>query len=137
MICLDTNYLIGGLITDSPEAGSIYSWLSANEPIGIAAVSWYEFLCGPVTDEEIKLAGHILTGGIISFQSPQAVAAADLFNLGNRKRSLRVDAMIAATAITAGTPLATNNLSDFEVFVPHGLELVWNIVHRLYVFFPC
>lgn len=31
--------------------------------------------------------------------------------------------MIAATAIVAKTPLATNNRKDFLPFVPHGLML--------------
>lgn len=124
MICLDTNYLIRGLITDSAEAARIYGWLEADEDISMAAVSWYEFLCGPVTSEEVRLAGNLLTGGILAFQSRQAVMAADLFNLGNRKRSLRVDSMIAATAITSHARLATNNLSDFVVFKDYGLELV-------------
>jgi predicted nucleic acid-binding protein len=40
------------------------------------------------------------------------------------KRRTRLDAMIAATAITAGAELATVNADDFEGFVPHGLRLV-------------
>jgi predicted nucleic acid-binding protein len=41
-----------------------------------------------------------------------------------RKRSLRVDAMIAGTAITAKASLATNNRTDFEPFASHGLQLL-------------
>jgi predicted nucleic acid-binding protein len=37
---------------------------------------------------------------------------------------MRIDAMIAATAIVAGAELATNNRADFNAFVPHGLKLV-------------
>lgn len=124
MICLDTNYLIRGLITGSDEAEHIYGWLAAGEPMCIASVSWYEFLCGPVSQEEIVLANGLLKSGVLAFGSPQASKAAALFNHGNRKRSLRVDSMIAATAIVAGAELATNNLSDFEAFLPHGLVLV-------------
>ncbi len=123
MICLDTNYLILGLVTDSKEASGIYSWLAQRELISIASVSWYEFLCGPVSLGEIELAQGILTGGILPFHIDESRKAAELFNHGKRKRSLRVDSMIAATAISSGARLATNNLSDFETFVPCGLIL--------------
>jgi len=39
-------------------------------------------------------------------------------------RSLWVDAMIAGTATVAGARLATNSRSDFDAFVPHGLQLI-------------
>ena len=35
----------------------------------------------------------------------------------------RLDTIIAATAIVAGAELATTNPADFQVFVPHGLQL--------------
>lgn len=72
MICLDTNYLIRGLIPKTPEAGRILGWLEAGEPIGVPAVAWYEFLCGPVQEEEIQLAIAILTAGILALGAPQA-----------------------------------------------------------------
>jgi predicted nucleic acid-binding protein len=40
-----------------------------------------------------------------------------------RKRSTRVDAMIAATAIVADAALATNNATDFLPFRDSGLRL--------------
>jgi hypothetical protein len=62
-----------------------------------------------------------LIGGPVA-GSPEA---ARLFNAVNRKRGLRVDAMIAGTATASRANLATNNHDDFGPFVPHGLELVW------------
>lgn len=60
----------------------------------------------------------------VSFGEPQAVEAARLFNAVNRRRGLRADAMIAATATVSGARLATNNQADFALFTPHGLRLV-------------
>ena len=61
---------------------------------------------------------------IVPFDQAQATIAARLFNAGNQKWVLRVDAMIAGTAIAAGATLATNRLNDFTAFVPHGLKLL-------------
>jgi len=49
---------------------------------------------------------------------------ARLFNAVHRKRGLRADAMIAATAIVSGARLATNNRDDFAPFAAHGLKLL-------------
>jgi predicted nucleic acid-binding protein len=64
------------------------------------------------------------TGGLIPFEEAHAEAAARLFNATGCVRRLRVDAMIASSAMVAGCRLATSNLADFKVFVPFGLVLV-------------
>lgn len=60
----------------------------------------------------------------MAVDEPQAKEAARLFNAVKRKRSLRVDAMIAGTATAAGAKLATDNRSDFTLFSSHGLQLI-------------
>ena len=37
---------------------------------------------------------------------------------------MKIDGMIAATAVCANAALATNNKSDFKPFVKHGLKLM-------------
>lgn len=61
---------------------------------------------------------------LVPFDETHAIAAAELFNAARRTRSTRVAAMIAATAIVADAPLATNNKNDFRPFVDGGLRLV-------------
>jgi predicted nucleic acid-binding protein len=61
---------------------------------------------------------------IVPFGEPQARLATDLFQAAGRRRSARVDAMIAATAILAGAPLVTNNTADFDEFRALGPALV-------------
>ncbi len=124
MICLDTNYLIRGLIPATEEAVRITDWLEDEEPICIPAIVWYEFLCGPVSKEEIRLARAIATADVVVFGDAQGIEAAHLFNAVKRNRGLRVDAMIAGTAILAKARLATRNRADFEPFVAHGLHLI-------------
>ncbi|MEP6811036.1 MAG: PIN domain-containing protein [Chthoniobacterales bacterium] len=124
MICLDANYLIGGISEGRPESAHLQAWFEAGERFFTAAPAWYEFLCGPVTDEQIATMRAFLTGGILSFDPAQAEIAARLFNAVKRPRRLRVDAMIAAAAIVGGGRLATLNTEDFGHFVSHGLELL-------------
>ena len=123
MICLHTNYLILGLVPASPESQELAAWVRSGTPLITPMLAWYEFLCGPVTPVQINTMRAFLHE-IVPFDQAQATVAARFFNAGNRKRALRVDAMIAGTAIAAGATLATNNLNDFTVFVPHGLKLL-------------
>lgn len=123
MICLDTNYLIGALITGSRESNAVLLWLGKGEVLAAPAICWYEFLSGPVTTEQIRAITAILRGGVLPFDIIGSEKAADLFNATHRKRVLRVDAMIAATAINHNAHLATNNIEDFKLFAPHGLKL--------------
>ncbi len=123
MICLDTNFLIRALIPGTKEAQSMEEWLGSRELLSIPAVGWYEFLCGS-TQEEERLAFALLKGGILPFTPTEAQVAASGFRSLSKPRRLRVDAMIAATAIAAKAPLATNNRDDFEPFLAHGLELL-------------
>lgn len=123
MICLDTNYLIRALIPLTEEAIAVENWLGSRKPLCIPAVAWYEFLCGS-TEEEERLAFALLKGGILPFTPSEAQVAASGFRSLNKPRRLRVDAMIAASAIISKAPLATNNRSDFEPFIPYGLEIL-------------
>jgi predicted nucleic acid-binding protein len=124
MICLDANYLIGGISDGRPESSHLLAWCEAGERFFTPSPAWYEFLCGPVTEEQIATMRAFLTQGILSFDLAQAVLAARLVNAVERVRRLRVDAMVAAAAIAGGGRLATMNTADFALFVPHGLELM-------------
>ena len=124
VICLDTNYLVRGLLKGSRESADLVRWYQSNEPLMSAAPAWYEFLCGPVTIRHIQIVRGFLSGGVIGFEEVQAIEAARLFNAVGRTRRLRTDAMIAATAIVAGARLATSDAEDFKAFVTHGLTIV-------------
>ena len=123
MILLDTNYLIGALVAGSLESKQILDWLEQGEVLITAMPAWYEFLCGPVSEVQVK-AVHSILSEIVPLDESQSSEAARLFNQTGRKRSLRIDALIAACASIKGAMLATRNTSDFEVFKEHGLQLV-------------
>lgn len=122
MICLDTNYLIMGLVAGSDEATRLLAWAESGETFSVSSIVWYEFLCGPITNEQ-EAAMQLLVPDIVVFDGAVAREAARLFNAVGRSRRLRVDAMIAATAIIGDTPLATRNLADFSRFTDLGLRL--------------
>jgi len=123
VICLDTNYLILGLTAGTREAEQLIAWSRAGEALITAAPAWFEFLCGPVAPIQVATMRAFLRE-VVSFGEPQVLEAARLFNAVGRKRNLRVDAMIAGSAIVARASLATNNRTDFAVFAPHGLQLL-------------
>lgn len=122
MICLDTNYLILGLVANSSESSELRAWVASGETLVTPMVAWYEFLCGPVTAVQ-RDTMRTFVKVLLPFDETHARIAAELFNNSGRRRTLRVDAMIAAAAIAADASLATNNRDDFEVFVQSGLRL--------------
>lgn len=122
MICLDTNYLIMGLVAESREAKALVEWNGRGERLVTSTVCWYEFLCGPVHDDQVAMM-KVLLHEVLSFDPSQAAEAARLFNAVGRRRPLRIDAMVAASAIIRNAPLATGNPDDFRPFVPFGLRL--------------
>ncbi len=123
-ILLDTNYLIKALIPNSHEAKQLRTWIAGRVDLITSSICWYEFLCGPVDDGGIEVIKMILQGRIMPFNENQALLASRLYNKTGRKRRFRVDAMIAAAAISNNAFLATDNSRDFSVFEEMGLSLV-------------
>jgi len=122
VICLDTHYLILGLVAGSREEAQLRAWLTEGTRLITPTVVWFEFLCGPVDARQVATMRACLHS-IIPITEEHAQLAADLFNSAGRRRSTRIDALIAAAAILADAPLATQNISDFEPFRASGLKL--------------
>lgn len=122
MICLDTNYLILGLVDGSRESEQLIQWYKAGKALIVPMPVWYEFLCGPVNRVQVEAVRGFLAE-IIPFGETHAARSVELFESVGRKRSLKIDAMIAATAVLLKAPLATNNDSGFRKFVDSGFRL--------------
>jgi predicted nucleic acid-binding protein len=123
VICLDTDYLILGLVAGSREEAQLRAWLAEGTRLITPTLVWFEFLCGPVDDRQVA-AMRACLHAIIPLSEEHAQRAADLFNSAGRRRSTRIDAMIAAATILADAPLATRNTADFEAFRAAGLKLL-------------
>ena len=122
MIHLDTSFLIQALVRGTPPETKLQTWLSSGDELGISSIALSEFLCGPLTAQEVALA-QVLFAEPEPFNASDAHKAAELFNAtGRRSRSL-ADCQIAAVALRCGARLATANASDFAVFQSYGLSL--------------
>ena len=75
MIHLDTSFLIRGLLTGSPEDNLLREWLGSETPVSMSAVSWTEFLCGPVEQHEITLASQIVQEPVPFLSQDSSMAA--------------------------------------------------------------
>ncbi len=122
MIHLDTSFLIRALVPGSSEDHRLRRWLRSREMIGLSAIVWAEFLCGPIHSQHAELV-NVVAGEPLPFLSQDAAAAARLFNLTGRRRGKLIDCMIAAAAIREGADLATSNVEDFRRLQLHGLRL--------------
>ena len=123
MIHLDTNVLIA-LPVLARQRHSLTRRIARGEPVATSSLAWFEYVCGPVDDAEQQLVRAAIGGHIMAVDDVIAERAAALFNLAGRKRSLRTDSLIAATAMQAGAELATYNAQDFTAFTEHGLTLL-------------
>lgn len=88
----------------------------------MSSIAWAEFLCGPVETNDVDLAARIIQDRV-PFVDEDAVEAARLFNLGDRRRGTLIDCMIAAVALRTQASLATTNPEDFRRLQSAGLEL--------------
>jgi predicted nucleic acid-binding protein len=122
VIHLDTGFLIRSLVPESPEDTALRRWLGDAEELGMSAIAWTEFLCGPLSKDQAELALRIVTE-IAGFLEEDAVLGARLFNEGGRRRGSLVDCMIAAAALRVQAVLATTNPADFRRFESTGLEV--------------
>jgi predicted nucleic acid-binding protein len=122
VIDLDANFLVGAVTPGTIEATKLAAWLTDAEPLGMSAVAWGEFLCGPLTPHDETVARKIIPRAR-ALQKIDAERAAHLFNVTGRRSRSFADCCIAASAISAGARLATSNEDDFNRMLPHGLQL--------------
>ncbi|MEZ5383903.1 MAG: PIN domain-containing protein [Prosthecobacter sp.] len=122
MIHLDTSFLIDALVPGSAQEARMIAWLNAGEQIGISALAWGEFLCGPLSPAAEASARQLLPVSA-PIERSDAEKAAELFNLTGRRSKSYADCCIAAAAIRLQASLATSNRGDFAPMTPHGLTL--------------
>lgn len=122
MIHLDTSFLIRALRAGSGEDQQLRTWLREGQSVAISAVSWAEFLCGPVEAGHVALAKRVV-GEAVAFTAADSSEAARLFNLAGRRRGSLADRMVAAVALRAGAALATSDPEDFRRLGAAGLGL--------------
>lgn len=122
MIHLDTNVLIG-LLTGHPIRAQIRQIQLDGGMFACSSVVWTEFLNGPADAPSVRLVESFLERRVLPFEREDAALAARLFNLTGRRRGLRFDCMVAASALRRGETLLTLNRDDFELFVGTGLNL--------------
>lgn len=123
MIVLDTSFLIRAMTRGSPQDLRLREWLAAGEPLAMSAIAWAEFLCGPIEAGHADLASRVVPQRL-AFGDEDAALAAQLFNAAGRRRGSLTDCMIAASALRAGAPLATENPADFRRFEAAGLRVL-------------
>jgi predicted nucleic acid-binding protein len=122
VIHLDTSFLIRAGVRGTPEDHALRRWRGKGAAVGISAIAWAEYLCGPLTRDAIESAAELL-GEPRAFDALDATLAAQLFNASGRRRGTLPDCMLAAIAMNAQASLATSNRADFERLTSVGLIL--------------
>ena len=123
VIYLDTNFLIEAQKSGTPSSQRFGVWLINGDTFEVSTMVWAEFLCGPLQAGEESMARQIIAVKHVITEREAELAAQMFDQTGRRSRSL-ADCIIAAGAILAGVPLATENTADFQRFVPFGLRLM-------------
>jgi predicted nucleic acid-binding protein len=122
VIHLDTNALVA-LPRWIRDGHPLIHNVEAGEPVAASSVAWYEYVTGPVDEAEVARAAAFIEHRIVPLDAEHAQLAAELFNGCGRKRTLKFDALIAATAIQTAAAFLTLNVRDFAPFVSRGLKL--------------
>ena len=120
---LDTSFLIKALVPGTREDRRLRRWIGQGGVIAMSSIGWAEFLSGPVSEVDRQRARKVV-GVPLALAETEAERAAELFNVGGRRRGSLADCLIAATALKAGASLATSNAGDFRPFEGEGLKVV-------------
>ncbi len=123
MILLDTNFLVMALVPGSAQDVRLRQWLHEGESLAVNVIVWAEFLCGPVTADQTRLACQLFPRPEILLPE-DAVRGAELYNATGRRRGSLADCLIAATCLRLSAAIATDNLADFRPFEAAGLRLI-------------
>lgn len=123
MTHLDASFLVHALCKGTRADALLRGWLRKNEPIGMSAMAWTEFCCGPLGPEDLDIARKLLSEPE-PVRADDAERAATLFNDTGRRRGSLADCIIAAVALRLKAPLATDNVPDFRRFERFGLRIV-------------
>ena len=122
MILLDTSVLVDALTGSQRLGSALRSALESGRRMGIPSLVLFEWRRGPRVPAELALQEALFPSDeAIRFGPAEAILAAELYRSVERPKSRTVDLAIAACAITLGSELWTQNLSDF-VDIP-GLRL--------------
>ena len=119
---LDASFLVHALVPESPQAEVLSRWLASGRGVAMSALAWAEVLCGLEEPETEALARRIVREHV-PLGEPEATEAARLFKLTGQRAGALSDCLIAATAIAAGSPLATAEPSEFQELRGHGLQM--------------
>ena len=99
VILLDTSFLIARCRRAPPRTRRLREWLRADEELGMSAIAWAEFLCGPIEREQVDLAARVVPRRVRLRRGGRQRSPRGLFNDAGRRRGSLTDCMIAATAL--------------------------------------
>jgi predicted nucleic acid-binding protein len=115
VIFLDTSVLIDSLTGPKHTGPSILRTISRGERILLPAITLYEWLRGPRTDEELAAQEELFPAqSAVPFEAEDAMLAARIYKKVRRPRDREADIAIAATAIRHDAELWTLNAADFK-----------------------
>jgi hypothetical protein len=60
IVHLDTSFLIGALKASSGEDRQLRRWMADGVKLGMSAIGWAEFLCGPLDQRQLALAAAMV-----------------------------------------------------------------------------
>lgn len=123
MTHLDASFLVHALRRRTRADELLRAWLGRSEPVGISAMAWTEFCCGPLGPRDLEIARRLVAEPE-PVRADDAERAATLFNETGRRRGSLADCLIAAVALRMKAPLATDNVEDFRRFERFGLTVV-------------
>lgn len=119
---IDSNIVIAFLAGEGVVVSALSDWKKAGRPMLLSTIAEAEVLGFPgFTHEERERTGRFVAENFVSVACDRLIAREAAVLRGTIKIALP-DALIAATALTTGTPLITRNVRDFKNV--GGLELI-------------